>query len=166
MRVLFTTSRYLAKAGFYLACLALIFMAGHMFLDVVLRRLGIYIEGTLEFTSYYYMIFAVFSGLAYTQYKDKHISTDILVNLLPKKVSDSLLKFNLTIQLVLYALLTYQTTIDAFNSASFNEQAMANFTFYIWPAKFSLPIGFFSLCLVVLSQLLASKSERDAWTYS
>ncbi len=166
MRVLFTTSRYLAKAGFYLACLALIFMAGHMFLDVVLRRLGIYIEGTLEFTSYYYMIFAVFSGLAYTQYKDKHISTDILVNLLPKKVSDSLLKFNLTIQLVLYALLTYQTTIDAFNSASFNEEAMANFTFYIWPAKFSLPIGFFSLCLVVLSQLLASKSERDAWTYS
>jgi len=166
MRVLFTTSRYLAKAGFYLACLALIFMAGHMFLDVVLRRLGIYIEGTLEFTSYYYMIFAVFSGLAYTQYKDKHISTDILVNLLPKKVSDPLLKFNLTIQLILYALLTYQTTIDAFNSASFNEQAMANFTFYIWPAKFSLPIGFFSLCLVVLSQLLASKSERDAWTYS
>ena len=166
MRVLFTTSRYLAKAGFYLACLALIFMAGHMFLDVVLRRLGIYIEGTLEFTSYYYMIFAVFSGLAYTQYKDKHISTDILVNLLPKNVSDSLFKFNLTIQLILYALLTYQTTKDAFNSASFNEEAMANFTFYIWPAKFSLPIGFFSLCLVVLSQLLASKSQRDAWTYS
>lgn len=166
MRVLFTTSRYLAKAGFYLACLALICMAGHMFLDVVLRRLGIYIEGTLEFTSYYYMIFAVFSGLAYTQYKDKHISTDILVNLLPKKVSDPLFKFNLALQLALYALLTYQTTIDAFNSASFNEEAMANFTFYIWPAKFSLPLGFFSLCLVVLSQLLASKSQRDAWTYS
>lgn len=166
MRVLFTTSRYLAKAGFYLACLALIFMAAHMFLDVVLRRLGLYIEGTLEFTSYYYMIFAVFSGLAYTQYKDKHISTDILVNLLPKKISDTLFKFNLTIQLILYGLLTYQTTIDALNSASFHEQAMANFTFYIWPAKFSLPIAFFSLCLVVLSQLLASKSQRDAWTHS
>ncbi len=166
MRVLFTTSRYLAKAGFYLACLALVFMAGHMFLDVVLRRLGIYIEGTLEFTSFYYMIFAVFSGLAYTQYKDKHISTDISVNLLPKKVSAPLFKFNLVIQLILYVVLTYQTTIDAFNSASFHEEAMANFTFYIWPAKFALPLGFFSLCLVVLSQLIASKSESDAWTLS
>lgn len=166
MRVLFTTSRYLAKAGFYLACLALVFMAGHMFLDVVLRRLGIYIEGTLEFTSFYYMIFAVFSGLAYTQYKDKHISTDILVNLLPKKISAPLFKFNLVIQLILYVVLAYQTTIDAFNSASFHEEAMANFTFYIWPAKFALPLGFFSLCLVVLSQLIASKSESDAWTLS
>lgn len=166
MRFLFTTSRCLAKAGFYLACLALIAMAGHMFLDVVLRRFGVYIEGTLEFTSFYYMIFAVFSGLAYTQYKDKHISTDILVNLLPKKVSRPLFKFNLVIQLILYAVLTYQTTLDAFNSASFNEEAMANFTFYIWPAKFALPVGFFSLCMVVLSQLLASKSQSDAWTHS
>lgn len=161
MRAFTKLSYYIAKAGFYLACLALIVMALHMFADVTLRRLGIYIDGTLEFTSFYYMIFAVFLGLAYTQLKDKHISTDILVNLLPAQVAAVLFKFNLLIQLLLYALLTYQTTLDAFNSASFAEQAMANFTFYIWPAKFALPLGFFALCLVVLSQLFTPKPASN-----
>src|SRR5690625_7581043 len=76
MRALNKISYYFARACFFVACLALVVMALHMFLDVVLRRLGIYFAGTLEYTSFYYMVFAVFLGLSYTQYKDKHISTD------------------------------------------------------------------------------------------
>lgn len=161
MRALNKISYYFARACFFVACLALVVMALHMFLDVVLRRLGIYFAGTLEYTSFYYMVFAVFLGLSYTQYKDKHISTDILVNLLPKAVVAVLLRINLLIQLCLYSLLTYQTFVDALKSAAIYEQGMANFTFYVWPAKFSLPIGFLSLCFVVLAQLFASQSARD-----
>lgn len=159
MQYLDKFSRNFAKACFFVACLALFFMAGQMFLDVSLRKVGVYIEGTLEATSFYYMIFAVFLGLSYTQYRNNHISTDIFVNFLPDSIKLILEKISLIIQLFLYGLLTYQTTIDAFNSLAMHEEAMANFTFYIWPAKFSLPIGFLSLCLVVLTQMFR-KNQR------
>lgn len=159
MHIFEKISKGLAKACFWVACLALICMALQMSLDVTLRRFGIYMEGTLEATSFYYMIFAVFLGFSYTQYKDKHISTDILVNLLPQTVAKVLDKFSLLIQFLLYALLTYQTTIDAFNSLAMYEEAMANFTFYVWPAKFALPIGFLSITLVVLLQMFTNKQR-------
>lgn len=159
MKVLLKTSLFIAKACFCIACLSLVLMAFHMFADVSLRRMGVYIEGTLEFTSYYYMIFAVFLGLSYTQYKDNHISTDIIINLLSQGKRLFLMRVNLIVQLCLYGLLTYQTLFDAIDSASFNEEAMANFTFYIWPAKIALPLGFFSLFLIVLTQLFTCKSS-------
>lgn len=148
----------LSKACFVVACAALAVMSLHIFTDFAARLVGIYLDGTLEATSFYYMIFAVFMGSAYCQLKSMHISTDVLTNLLPKRAQLVLIKISLLLQLIFYSILSYQTLSDAIDSYSMKEKAMANFMFYIWPSKWALPIGFISLTLVILLQLIASKA--------
>lgn len=152
----------LSKLCFAVACLALIAMALHIFVDFVGRLLGIYMDGTLEFTSFYYMIFAVFLGASYAQLRNVHISTDVLTNLMPQWLQVVIIKIGLLVQIAFYGILSYQTLLDAISSYESAEEAMANFTFYIWPSKWALPVGFISLTLVVILQLFSrvdTKSE-------
>lgn len=144
----------LSQLCFGVACLALLAMSLHIFVEFVGRLFGIYIDGTLEFTSFYYMIFAVFLGNSYTQYKNQHISTDVLTNLLSIKYQKSLAVISLILQMFFYSLLSYQTLLDSIDSYLSMEETMANFRFYIWPSKWALPLGFASLTLVVLLQFI------------
>ncbi|NOL50044.1 TRAP transporter small permease [Pelistega europaea] len=152
----------LSKLCFAVASVALVVMALHIFMDFIGRLLGFYLDGTLEFTSFYYMIFAVFLGASYAQQKNVHIATDVLTNLLPQTIQTVVIKIGLLVQIAFYAILSYQTLLDAISSYESSEEAMANFTFYIWPSKWALPIGFISLTLVVILQLFSrvdTKSE-------
>lgn len=146
---------------FFLACFSLILMAIHITLDIVLRQLGIFIQGTLEVTSFYYMVISIFLSFSYTQYTQKHIVTDVLINLFSKKIKKLFFVFGLLIQLIFYSILSYQTLFDAYYSTIQKEQTMANFSFYIWPSKWALPIGFISVLLIVILQLINTLSEKD-----
>jgi TRAP-type C4-dicarboxylate transport system permease small subunit len=124
------------------AAIFLVAMTVHITIDVIWEHIfNKPIEGTLEIVSLYYMVGLVFLALAYVEQKDAHISADLVFMLLPAPAKIVAYAFGVLAALLYFGLLTYQTALDAWYATENHETAMANFVFYIWPAKWMIPIG-------------------------
>jgi TRAP-type C4-dicarboxylate transport system permease small subunit len=146
-----------------LATLFLILMALHVSLDVGLRYIfGKSFTGTLEFVSFYYMVAVVFLPLAYVELQQEHISVDVLVGRLPPMVQLIFYIFASTLSLIYFSMLCYQSYLDALSATVRMETAMANFTFYLWPSRWALPIGFAAMFLAILANMIKALRLRQA----
>ncbi|WP_319498240.1 TRAP transporter small permease [uncultured Cohaesibacter sp.] len=143
--------------------LFLILMMLHIALDVILRNCGISIQGTLEVVSFYYMVCLVFLPMGYVEFKHQHIRVDLIAQRLPRYAQLVLYVFSCLIGLLFFGMLGWQTLLDALQATRSAQTAMANFTFYIWPARWALPFGFFGLCCAVLANLLLALKERRSF---
>lgn len=156
-------SQWVAKSAMVLAALFLVLMALHVSLDVGLRYLfGKSFTGTLEFVSFYYMVAVVFLPLAYVELQQEHISVDVLVGRLPPSVQLVLYLFASTLGLIYFGMLCYQSYLDALRATARMETAMANFTFYLWPSRWALPVGFAAMCLAILANMIKALQQRRA----
>ena len=63
--------------------------------------------------------------------------------------------------LVFFGMLFWQSLHDAIRATGRGEEAMSNFRFYIWPARWALPIGFAGVLLAVLANLLRAIVRRQ-----
>ncbi len=119
--------------------------------DVTKNNLfGAPIEGNLEIMSVYHMVALVFLPLAIVELKHEHINVDLLVQLFPRglrRVTDTL---GYLVSAGFFGMLTWQTWIDAVESWRMGELLMTSILITIWPAKFSLPIGFAAVMLASL----------------
>jgi TRAP-type C4-dicarboxylate transport system permease small subunit len=119
--------------------------------DVTMNNLfGGPIEGNLEIMSVYHMVALVFLPLAIVELKHEHITVDLLVRLFPpglRRVTDTL---GYLVAAVFFGMLAWQTWIDAVESFQMGEILMTSILITIWPAKFSLPIGFAAVMLASL----------------
>lgn len=140
-----------------------VLMMLHITLDVILRNSGVAVQGTLEVVSFYYMVCLVFLAFGYVELTHEHIRVDLFVQRMPPSVQLVLYVFSCLLGLVFFGMLGWQTLLDALKATQSAETAMANFTFYIWPARWALPIGFGGLFAAVLSNLLRALSERRAF---
>lgn len=158
-----TLSDWVNRATLVLATLFLILMALHVTLDVALRYfVGQSFPGTLEIVSFYYMVALVFLPLAYTERMGEHISVDVLVGRFPPAVQLALYLFAGVLGIIYFAMLGYQGYLDALYATASRETAMANFTFYLWPSRWALPLGFTAVCLAIVANMLKAIRLRQA----
>lgn len=142
------------------AGIALLLMMLQTVVDVIMKNLfGAPIEGNLEIVSVYHMVAIVFLPLALVELKHEHITVDLVVRHFPKglrRVSDSL---GYLVSAVFFGILAYQTWLDAVKAFRIDEILMTSILITIWPAKFSLPIGFAAVMLA--SALHAWRAATD-----
>ncbi|WP_205042023.1 TRAP transporter small permease [Rhodoligotrophos defluvii] len=143
-----------------MAGISLILMMLQVVADVLLINLGYgRIEGSLEIVSIYYMVAVVFLPLALVELRHEHISVDLVVQLLPKPLQRAVYIFACILSAIFFGVLGWQTLLDAVNSYRINELMMGAIYVTIWPARFLLPVGFFTLVLVMLAHAVRAVLE-------
>lgn len=163
MQFLGRVVRVVNLAGGVLAGLAMVLMMLHITVEVGGRYFfNARMVGTLEVVSFYYMVILVFLSFGYVESRHEHIRVDLFVQMMPAPVQLLLYIFACLLGLWFFGMLFWQSLQDAVSAMGRNERAMANFRFYLWPARWALPIGFASLCLAILSNLLISIGQRRA----
>lgn len=146
-----TVIRWISWSLAAVAGVTLILMMVQTVIDIVLKNLfGAPIEGNLEIISVYYMVAIVFLPLALVEVKHEHIQVDLVVRLFPpwlRRITDTA---GYLVAAVFFAILAYRTGLDALKSYQIGELLMTSILITIWPAKFSLPIGFGAVMLACL----------------
>lgn len=123
--------------------LGIILMMLNITLDVVLKVVwNAPIQGTVEISSYYYMVAIVLLPMAMVEYDDEQISVDLLFNHFP----DWLKRISLMITFIatagMLSIMTWRTGLDAVRAFSVGEVVMGSREIIVWPARCMLPIGF------------------------
>jgi TRAP-type C4-dicarboxylate transport system permease small subunit len=163
MQFLGRVVHYINITGGMLAGVAMVLMMVHITVEVGGRYFfNARMVGTLEVVSFYYMVILVFLGFGYVESRREHIRVDLFVQMMPVPVQFLLYVFACLLGLWFFGMLFWQSLHDALTAMGHNERAMANFRFYIWPARWALPLGFASLCLAILANLLTSIGKRRA----
>lgn len=143
--------RWIGLALAMVAGIALLLMMVQTVVDILMKNfLGRPIEGNLEIMSVYHMVAIVFLPLAIVELKHEHITVDLLVQIFPRplrRVTDTL---GYLVSAVFFGILAYQTGLDAMKAFRIDEILMTSILITIWPAKFSLPIGFATVMLAAL----------------
>tara|TARA_R100000935_G_scaffold58208_3_gene94402 strand:- start:517 stop:1017 length:501 start_codon:yes stop_codon:yes gene_type:complete len=155
--------RWTNYAVMSVSCLFMVLMMAHITTDVAIRFFfdGRLI-GTLEIVSYYYMVIIVFLSLGFVELRSEHIRVDLFASMMPHGVQLALYVFACGLGLIFFGMLGWQSAHDAISATGRAEEAMSNVTFYIWPARWALPIGFAATWLAILSNLLKSVTLRRA----
>ena len=163
MSVFLSVIRWLNIASAAAACAVMVTMMAHITLDVGVRYfLNGQIVGTLEWVSFYYMVALVFLAFGYVEAKNENIRVDLFAQMMPQPVQLGLYIFACILGLVFFGMLFWQSLQDAIGATARSEEAMSNFRFLIWPARWALPVGFGGVVLAILANLLKSIVLRRA----
>jgi TRAP-type C4-dicarboxylate transport system permease small subunit len=161
MRPIIEIVRWLNIGTVTLACVTMVLMMLHITLDVGVRFLvNGQIVGTLEWVQFYYMVVLVFLAFGYVEYRNENIRVDLFAQMMPMPVQLGLYIFACLLGLVFFGMLSWQTLNDAIRATQREEEAMSNFRFFIWPARWALPVGFAGAVLAVLANLLRAIALR------
>ncbi|MEM6678280.1 MAG: TRAP transporter small permease [Pseudomonadota bacterium] len=145
-----------------LAGIALLLMMVQTVLDVVMRNFfGGPIEGNLEIMSIYHMVALVFLPLGFVEMRHEHISVELVVRLFPSWLRRATEVLAYLVAAVFFALLTRQTWLDAVKAFEIGEILMTSMLIIVWPAKFSLPLGFGSVTLACLLHAWKAGTDPD-----
>ncbi len=146
----------------YVAALCLFLMMTQIVLDVVMKYVfNAPIEGNLEVVSFYYMVAVVFLPLAMVELRHEHINVDLFYQMAPHGVQKYLYAFSSLLTSTFFAVLTYQTFIDAVKSTVAGEVMMGTNLVSIWPSRWALPIGMGMVCLATLHHAVRAVLERQ-----
>ena len=163
MDALLKAVRWLNVASAAAASVVMVLMMAHITLDVGLRYfLNGQIVGTLEWVSFYYMVALVFLALGYVESRGENIRVDLFAQMMPQGAQLALYIFACLLGLAFFGMLAWQSFWDAVRATARGEEAMSNFRFLIWPARWALPVGFAGAFLAVLANLLKSVVTRRA----
>ena len=142
---------FITRTSAFLAVVSLFAMMLLITLDVTLNKLiGRPIPGTIEITSYYFMVFVVFLTFPIIEQNQSHISADFIVARFSAKVQNAFQLLGKLLTIIFYSLLAHGAVTQALKSTYSLETAMSNFTFYIWPARWGVVLGLFSAIIVIV----------------
>ncbi|MGP9820398.1 TRAP transporter small permease subunit [Salinarimonas sp. NSM] len=134
---------------------ALVLMMLHVTLDVVLKNLlGQPIQGTIEISSYYYMVAIVMLPLAFVERNDEQISVDLVFNRLPIALRKVALALACLVTASVLSVMTYRTGLDAMRAFRVGEVVMGAREVVVWPARLMLPVGFGLATLATLLRIV------------
>jgi TRAP-type C4-dicarboxylate transport system permease small subunit len=135
-----------------IACLCILFMMGHVTLDVVMRAFfNRPLTGTFTFVAHYYMVFLVCLPLAFVERFDGHISVEVLTNRFSDRVRHHLFGWTFPVTATIFAVIAYATWLEA--SAKFSIRTFMienNMAIPIWFGYFALPVGYGLLSLYLV----------------
>lgn len=150
----------------FMAIIALFSMMLLITLDVILNKvINQPIPGTVEATTYYFMVFCVFLSIPYIEKCQSHIAADFIVVNFSKKYRELFDILGKLFTIAFYSLLAYGAIIQAIRSTSRLETVMSNFTFYIWPARWGVVVGFlfaiFIILMLLFKRLIGTRTLKD-----
>jgi TRAP-type C4-dicarboxylate transport system permease small subunit len=104
----------------------------------------------------------VFLGLAHAQQIDAHVSTSLVTDRLPPRVSASLQAFATGLAVLFFAWLVFETGKRGISSWQRGEVRVGLRAIPIWPARLIIPVGFAVLGLQLVLDLADRLSELRA----
>ena len=123
--------------------LGIILMMVNISLDVVLKVVwNSPIQGTVEVSSYYYMVAIVMLPMAMVEYDDEQISVDLLFNHFPPWLKRASLLITFAATAGILSIMTWRTGLDAIRAFKVGEVVMGSREIIVWPARCMLPLGF------------------------
>lgn len=141
----------------WLAALALALMMIHVTIDVVMRYLfNAPLTGTIEVVSAYYMVAVIALPLAYVHYRDQHIRVELFTTGLSERRVRQLDTAVEALLLVMFTGIAVLSFEEALAKTEANEVWEAGQGLIpVWPARWSLVIGFGLMALVSFTRLLS-----------
>lgn len=100
------------------------------------------IQGTVEVSSYYYMILLVMLPMAFVEMQDEQISVDLLFDRFPDRVQRALLVLTGLAAAGILSVMAWRTGLDAIRAVRVGEVVMGSREVIVWPARMVLPLGF------------------------
>ncbi len=123
--------------------LGVILMMLNITLDVALKVFwNAPIQGTVEISSYYYMVAIVLLPMALVEYDDEQISVDLLFNHFPGWLKRVSLMITFVATAGMLSIMTWRTGLDAVRAFKVGEVVMGSREIIVWPARCLLPLGF------------------------
>jgi TRAP-type C4-dicarboxylate transport system permease small subunit len=148
------------NAAMVIAVVSLFAMMLLITADALLNKtIGKPIPGTLEITSYYFMVLVVFLALPYIEKTETHISADFIVARFSKRVQNLFTIAGKIFTILFYGLLAHGAISQAIKATNRLETVMSNFTFYIWPARWGVAFGIVSA--IIIAALVIYQRCRD-----
>ena len=146
----------LARAGAVLGAAAILLMMVHVTLDVVMRKLlGAPLPGTLSAVTNYYMVIAVFMPLALVERHRAHISVDVMMPLLPARLSRYVGAMSGLAAALIMALVAWRGWTDAVRDWQASaSQVQGSAVMPVWPVHFAVPFGAGLLAIALLLRLV------------
>lgn len=135
--------RYLTQALMLVGGAAVLLMMLNITLDVLLKNLlNTPIQGTIEVSSYYYMVAVVMLPMALVEYENEQICVDLLYSRLPSALQRGCLVLTFLATAVILSAMTWRTGLDAVRAFRVGEVVMGSREIIVWPARCLLPVGF------------------------
>jgi TRAP-type C4-dicarboxylate transport system permease small subunit len=133
----------LATIFAYLAMLAMLLMAFHVFANVVVRILTRRdVAGTLEIVTYYYMVALVFLPMAFVQQAGGHIRADLLSRYMANRAGTVVEVLTQIAMAVFFTLLGWKALESVLEQMGRGEVIQGGGgLFVVWPARWMLPVG-------------------------
>jgi TRAP-type C4-dicarboxylate transport system permease small subunit len=123
--------------------LGIILMMLNITLDVILKVFwNAPIQGTVEISSYYYMVAIVMLPMAMVEYDDEQISVDLLFNHFPAWLKQTSLLITFIATAGMLSVMTWRTGLDAVRAFIVGQVVMGSREIIVWPARCMLPLGF------------------------
>ena len=127
----------------FIVCIVLLLMMLNITLDVVLKAVfNAPIQGTVEVSSYYYMVAVVMLPMAFVELEDDQISVDLLFNHFPAAIRSICLLITLSLTAGVLCIMAWRTGQDAVRAFKVGEVVMGSREVIVWPARCMLPLGF------------------------
>ena len=151
----FETGVRKTSTGFNLAAaLALVAMMVHINLDVLGRYLfNAPLPMTTEVVSAYYMVAVVFLPLAAIEWRDGHISVEIITQFLGDRPLRLLLMATGLVAAAYFAAITWRTWLVAVDKFQIGEFTTGVAVLSIWPTRFLVPLGCGLIVVVLLIKI-------------
>ena len=100
------------------------------------------IQGTVEMSSYYYMVALVILPMAFVEMHDQQISVDLLFNHFPNWLQKLALFLSCIAAAAILAVMAWRTGLDAVRALRVGEVVMGGREVIVWPSRMVLPLGF------------------------
>jgi TRAP-type C4-dicarboxylate transport system permease small subunit len=156
------TQTLLAFAGCALALMML-----HVTLNAfVSKAFNSPIIGTIEISSYYYMVAIVMLPAGFVELRDGHISVDLLFQHFPEGLRRFCIAFASLVTAAVFLVMAYRTSLDAITAFRVREVIMGGRNIIVWPARCMLPLGFGLAGIAALLRLalIARGTRSDVLT--
>lgn len=105
---------------------------------------------TIEMTAHYYMVAIVFFPLAAVEFRNGHITVEIISQYLGERTRRTLIGTVSMVGVVYFAILTIRTWHDAVNKFEIGEYLYGTIPLEVWQTRFFVPLGCGLLTIVLL----------------
>ena len=152
-----TGTRKVSGAVNLVAAVALVAMMLHVNLDVLGRYLfNAPLPMTTEVVSAYYMVAVVFLPLAAIEWRDGHISVEIVTQFIGDRTRTLLLLLTGLLSAAYFAAITWRTWLVAVDKYELGEFITGVAVLSIWPTRFLVPLG----CGLIVVVLVIKAARR------
>jgi TRAP-type C4-dicarboxylate transport system permease small subunit len=146
------------------AAVACALMLLQVVIDVTSRNvLGNPLKGTLDMTSDWWMVTAVFLGLGYAQSRNEHVRATMITELMPQAWQRAAEIAAVALLGLLALAMAYGGWISALDHYEIREASTSIRGLPLWPFRFLVPLGCLSLALQCIGTIydVARASDRQ-----